>query len=289
MTHPAITIITPSYNQGPFLEQAILSVLNQKYPGLQYGVVDGGSTDESRKILERYRRQLDFVIIEPDRGQTQAINKGLRRARGEVVGWLCSDDMLAPGSLQTVGRYFAERPETTWLAGKCETVDSFGRSMTLLSPTPTQCLADALLRSRRKPFELPQPSVFWRRGLLDELGLLDESLHYCMDFDFWCRLLAAGHRPALVDEVLAMYRMHGESKTCSQSLGFLREHLVVERRYGRYLPWRQRLRFRRWLGYRRRQYEIARGRSTLLAQVAIHPWWLASQQVWSGLRRRAIA
>lgn len=284
MGGPVITIITPSYNQGQFLEQTILSVLNQKFAGLQYGVVDGASTDNSRVILERYRPYLDFVIVEPDHGQTQAINKGLRRARGDIVGWLCSDDLLAPGALDIVAQHFADHPHDTWLAGQCLTIDPFGRALHTLTPKPAESLDAALLRSRSRPFELPQPAVFWRRRLHDELGLLDESLHYCMDFEFWCRLLAAGHRPTLLARTLAMYRLHGQSKTCSQSLGFLREHLAVERSYGRKLPLAKRLRLRRWLGYRRRQYEIARGRRTLLTQLALHPWWLASQQVWMALR-----
>jgi len=279
MTLPSISIITPSYNQAAFLEATIRSVLDQGYPHLQYGVVDGGSTDGSIEIIERYRDRLDFAIIEADGGQSEAINKGLRRATGEVVGWLCSDDLLAPGSLQRIGQHFADHPEDHWVAGTCHAIDSEGLPIGRMDPSDDLTLAGALLRGPNRPFCLPQPSVFWRRELLDKVGLLDESLHYCMDYDLWCGLFAHGCRLRRIAPTLASYRMHGASKSCAEATGFLREHLIVEPRYARYLPWRQRLTLQRWIGYRQRQLTAMTATGRPWRQVLKRPWWLGSQQI----------
>lgn len=281
MSHlPRITIVMPSFNQACFLEQAIRSVLEQGYPHLQFGIVDGGSTDGSAQIIQRYRDRLDFAVIEPDRGQAQAINKGLRRAQGEVVGWLCSDDLLLPGALHTVGRWFADHPESDWAAGACHVIDADGRVLEVSQPSGRFTLAGVLLRSERQRFNLPQPSVFWRRSLHEQVGYLDESLHYCMDFEFWLRLIRSSRWPTLLDAALAAYRLHGTSKSCAQAAGFLREHVTVEGAYSRDLSWPQRLELRRRLGYMRRACAIHEAGGHLpWGAVVRRPWWLLSQQV----------
>ena len=286
---PRITIVTPSFNQASFLDSTIRSVLDQDYGNIQYGVVDGGSTDGSIDVIDRYRDRLDFAIVEPDRGQAEAINKGLRRADGDVVGWLCSDDTLRQGALQSIGGHFADHGDDAWLAGSCDMVEVDGRRLRPNRPTGDFTLAGALLRDEVRTFNLPQPGVFWRRSLHDRLGWLDESLHYCMDFEFWLRLLSAGYQPALLDVVLATYRLHGKSKTCTQRDGFLREHLVIERRYARHLAWLDRLRVWRRLGYTQRTLATRASRRRLWARVIQRPWWLGSQQVrqalWAEERR----
>ena len=126
---PRISVITPSYNQAAFLEATIRSVLDQQYPNLQYGVVDGRSTDGSADIIDRYRGDLDFAIIEPDRGQVDALNKGMRRADGDIVCFLNSDDTFLPGALQTIGAYFRDHPRCDWAMGHCIFIDADGQQI----------------------------------------------------------------------------------------------------------------------------------------------------------------
>lgn len=284
-----IIIITPSFNQAAFLEQTIRSVLDQGYANLQYGIVDGGSTDGSVAIIERYRDQLAFAIVEPDRGQVDAINKGFRRAAaqpGDVVGWLCADDTLLPGALDAVAAQFADC-DTHWIAGACRVTDAQGNTLETQRPFGDFSLSGILLRP--DGLLIPQPGVWWRKHLLDRVGLLDPSLHYALDFDLWCRFAAAGYRPRIIGRELATYRLHEQSKTCSQRDGFAREHLVIERRYAGHLPLPQRLRLLRRLGYQRRMLAVAtaRSRGELMRQVITRPWWLGSQQIRAALRQAA--
>ncbi len=281
---PSITIITPSFNQAAFLEQTIQSVLSQGYPALQYGIIDGGSTDGSIDIIERYRKQLDFAVIEKDNGQTEAINKGLKQAKGEIVGWLCSDDTLLPGALQTVGTHFMHQPKDDWLAGACAMIDIDGKQESVIRPGGVFTLEGILLRSDEHPFNLPQPGVFWRRSLHDQLGLLDESLHYCMDFEFWLRLVSAGYRPTLINDTLATYRLHDSSKSCAAPMGFIREHIEVEGEYAKSLPLMQRMQVARRLGYMHRASVLNAAGCNPWSEVARRPWWLLSQQVREALR-----
>lgn len=216
---PSITVITPSYNQGAFIEQTVESVLSQQYPRLQYIVIDGLSTDDTLDRLAAYQNQLT-LISERDKGQTDAINKGLRRASGEVVCWLNSDDYFLPGTLQTVGRFFAENPQAYWLTGDCRIVNEAGqpvqepvrqykRLLRALTPTFYMGVTNAIC----------QPATFWRRSVHDRLGYLDESLHYTMDYDWWLRLLSL-QPPAVSREVFTAFRIHQASKGGS---GFLRQ------------------------------------------------------------------
>jgi glycosyltransferase involved in cell wall biosynthesis len=287
MKWPRISLVTPSLNQGRFLERTIASVLEQDYPNLQYGVVDGGSTDGSIEIIERHRDRLDFVVIEPDHGQSDAINKGLRRADGHILGWLNSDDTLLPDALLSVGRHFHDRPQSDWLVGGCCRIDDKGDVLGLMLPEGRFTLAGALLR--REKFDIPQPATFWRRWLTDRVGLIDSTLDYCMDFDLWCRFLAVGVKPTVIGDVLATYRLHDESKSCSQPAGFLEALIQIEKRYARLLPLKQRVRLWRMIGYQRRACAIQSSEGRPWNHVWAKPWWLGSQQVRQALfsRRRA--
>ncbi len=281
---PRISLVIPSFNQATFLEATIQSVIAQDYPNLQLGIVDGGSTDGSQEIIHRYRQHFAFVISEPDNGQSQAINKGLRLADGEIMGWLCSDDLLRPGALASVAQNFSDATAADWLIGACRMVDAQGRSVETKHPSGGFTLAGMLLRPNG--LVIPQPSVFWRRSLTERVGLLDESLHYAMDFDLWCRFVAAGARPRLLDVELSDYRLHPTSKSCSQQTGFLRDHIIVESRLAGNLPWRQRLQLKRRLGYQRRMLalqQLPAGTRPWRA-VAARPWWLLSSQVRHALR-----
>ncbi|MBI1337173.1 MAG: glycosyltransferase [Phycisphaera sp.] len=282
-TFPRISLVTPSFNQKDFLEETLRSVLDQKYPNLQYGVVDGGSTDGSVEVLERYRDRLDYVVIEKDDGQSQAINKGLARCDGEVVGYLNSDDTLLPGALERVATVFREDPACNWLIGRCRVIDEHGQRIGAITPTGEFTLAGALVRQSR--FEVPQPATFWRRSLHSHLGYLDESLHHCMDFELWCRFLANGIEPHFEFEELATYRMHAHSKSCAEQSRFIEALIRIEGWYAPNLPWVQKMTLHRMMGYQRRALAVqsSAGKRELLAKVVSKPWWLASQQVRAAL------
>ncbi len=208
---PRLTVVTPSYNQGRFIEQTIESILGQGYPGLEYIVMDGGSTDETVDILKRYGDRLTWRS-EPDRGQSDALNKGLRLATGEVVAFLNSDDYYEPGALHAVGEFFAQHPESHWLTGKCRTVDENGReirrAVTLYKNAWLRLGGYGALQVLNY---VSQPATFWRRSMLERVGEFDESLNYAMDYDYWLR---AGREFELevLDRYLASFRVHSTSK-----------------------------------------------------------------------------
>ncbi|OGO37444.1 MAG: hypothetical protein A2W35_16300 [Chloroflexi bacterium RBG_16_57_11] len=218
---PLVSIITPSYNQGRFLEATIRSVLEQDYPHIEYIVMDGGSTDESVPIIHQYDNRLAYWESLPDRGQAHAINKGLTHARGEILGWLNSDDLLAPGSVRRAVETFQSQPGIDVVYGRLERIDELGRSI----PTP-------ILPKDRLEFGsahvigeciVNQPGAFWRRGIMDLVGLLDESLIYGLDFQYWIRMALAGARFKRVDSVVAYFRLSGGSKTVGQTAAHAEE------------------------------------------------------------------
>ncbi|MFD2938164.1 glycosyltransferase family 2 protein [Spirosoma flavum] len=209
---PKISVITPSYNQGQFIRQTVESVLSQEYPNLEYIVVDGLSTDNTLDVLASYSVDQLKLITEKDRGQTDAINKGIRLATGDILCWLNSDDIFLPGALQTVGQYFAQHPDSCWLTGDCQIINEVGKPI----QGPIQ-LYKRLLRSLVPAFYLGltnaicQPSTFWLRSAHQTLGMLDEQLHYTMDYDWWLRLNKL-HSPAILTQPLAAFRIHSQSK-----------------------------------------------------------------------------
>lgn len=276
-TLPTISIVTPSYNQAAFVRETLDSVLDQHYPALEYGVCDGQSTDGSIDIINAYRDRLAFAIIEPDHGQVDAINKGLARCTGEIVTFLNSDDTLLAGSLEAVGRFFAEHPDEDWLVGHCVQTQCDGAPIETLVAAPPRDLAHILIRD--EPIEMPQPAVFFRRRLLDELGVFRDHLHFAFDFEMWCRMLAAGYRPRAIDQPLATYRLHETSKTCTLAARFLSEHLAIEPGYAKLLERDQRYLFRRIHGYRLRQHVVLTATARPWREVLARPWWLGSQQI----------
>lgn len=235
---PRITVITPSYNQGCYIEETILSVLNQGYPNLQYIVVDGNSTDETRQVLERYRDRLDHLIIESDKGQTEAINKGLRLADGDLVAWLNSDDMYAPGALHTTALTWLEN-QADVIAGIC--VEHTARHLMLFNrPAARNSDFNAPQLARifkywLKGYYFYQPEVFFSKRILDQVGLLDESLYYSMDYDLWMRFAKAGAILNVVDWPFAFFRKHESQKT-SDLVDCVEEQARVRSRHHTLMP-----------------------------------------------------
>lgn len=207
-----ISIITPSYNQAAFLEQTILSVLNQNYEELEYIIVDGGSSDGSVDLIRKYEPQLAYWVSEKDRGQSDAINKGLRRATGDIVTWLNSDDLFMPGTLHTVASYFS-KSDATLIHGR--TILFGNGTHESVKGAESHDLKVRYLAGI--PF--PQPSSFFRSSALRDLGFLDESLHYGMDYDLFVRI-ALNRQLLAVEDVFSKYRLHGESKSVAQSRVF---------------------------------------------------------------------
>jgi glycosyltransferase involved in cell wall biosynthesis len=180
---PKITLVTPSYNQAAWIEQTLQSVLGQGYPNLEYGVVDGGSTDGTLDILEKYKDKLAFVISEPDAGMYDAIQKGFARTDGELMGWLNSDDVLMPNALFTLARLFTDISEAEWITGYQCVIDERGCGVAL---TPTRAWSAESFAIN--PKWIQQESTYWRRSLwLKAGGTLQTNLKLAGDFELWHR------------------------------------------------------------------------------------------------------
>ena len=225
---PKITIVTPSYNQGDFLEETLTSVLGQEYENLEYIVVDGGSTDNSLDILKKYSNRLTWWTSEPDSGQANALNKGFARATGDWLAWLNSDDIYLPGALHEVSRIIRENPQGHWIVGSVQVADQTMTSCSLWEPVcNTEDWLDFVCTKRRKGTALPQPGSFWSRSAWEVTGQLNESLHYAMDHEYWGRLARNGFRPICVKKPLAAFRLQKEAKTAQGKNRFLEEEVAI--------------------------------------------------------------
>lgn len=202
---PLVTIVTPSYNQAPFLEATIRSVLEQGYPRIEYIVNDGGSNDGSVEIIKRYADRLGSWVSEKDAGQSDAINKGWRRANGEIVAWLNSDDTYLPGAIRAATEFMTAHPEVGLVYSDCPLVDANDKRIGMLKAEPFAL--KTLLFSNY----IPQSTVFVRRAVVERIGLLNPDFHYGMDYDYWMRA-ARYFQLAMMPGELATYRWHGEGK-----------------------------------------------------------------------------
>lgn len=207
MTYPRISIVTPSYNQGDFLEKTIESVLSQGYPDLEYIVMDGGSTDESVAIIRKFEDHIKFWQSEPDKGQSDALRSGFARTSGNILAWLNSDDTLVPGILHVVGAYFASHPDDDLLYGNVNFIDAQGKLM--YTAYPYLDLGVLIYENRF----IPQQAMFWRREIYDRVGGVNPDLCFAMDFDLTLKFLLAGARVAKIPRVLANYRFHPAAKS----------------------------------------------------------------------------
>lgn len=211
-----ISIITPSFNQSAYIDNTIQSVLNQDYPNIEYIIIDGGSTDGSVDIIKQYQDKLAYWVSEPDNGQSDALNKGFKRATGDIVAWINSDDMYVAGAFAKAAKYFNDHPDVDMIYGNCDLVDEQGKILIY------QRAAEFDLKKLVRMCMIPQPSVFMRRKMLDELGYLDTSFRYVMDYDLWLRA-ERGYNIRHLDAILSCFRLHDSSKTVSQITRFLPE------------------------------------------------------------------
>lgn len=229
---PKISVVTPSLNQAEFLEETIRSVILQGYPRLEYIVIDGGSTDGSIAILERYAAYIDYWVSEPDEGQTQALNKGFARANGEWQMWLNSDDVLLPGALCRLATTISNNPNADWIVGSVVVTDENLQSKRRFEPVcNTDDWTDFLCNKRKTGTSIPQPGSCWSRKAWIKAGELDESLRYVMDFEYWVRLAMRGYRPFLLSEDLALFRLRPTSKSGGGMAKFIREERAVVAKY----------------------------------------------------------
>jgi len=220
---PRVSLVTPSFNQAAYLEAAILSVLNQGYPDLEYMVFDGGSQDGSTQILNRYRDRLAYWESVPDRGQAHAVNKGWERANGKYVWWLNADDLLVPGALLSAVEYLEAHPDADLIYGDVLRIDESGQVMDLYEYKDFD-----LVRLVASAGAIAQAGGLMRRTTIDRIGYLDEGLHFLMDTEYWIRLALSGGRIVHLGQPLALFRIHAHSKTQSGSL------LAVQERYDVY-------------------------------------------------------
>jgi glycosyltransferase involved in cell wall biosynthesis len=224
-----ISVVTPSFNQGRFVERTIRSVLQQDYSELEYVICDGGSADNTSDVLTRYADKIR-AIVEPDRGQADAVNKGIRATSGEVIGWLNSDDVYRPGALITVAAYFQRRPNVDLLYGDATLIDDSDR---VIGRYYTQPWCRSLLP--RRPF-LCQPAVFFRRRVVERFGLLDQELQFNIDYEYWLRLARGGARFAYVPWTLASSRIYSHTKTATGGPRIHEELNVMLKRYVTRIP-----------------------------------------------------
>ena len=206
---PRISIITPSFNQGKFIRRTIESVLSQDVEGLEYLVIDGGSTDETFGILQEYGSRF-YWVSEKDEGHTDAINKGILKSAAPVIGWLNSDDVYYPHALKTVLSVFDSCPDVDVLYGDAQHIDGNSK---VLEPYPTE---EWNMERLKETCYICQPAAFIRRSVVERFGLLDATRRFCMDYDYWIRLGKEGAKFMHLEKLLAGSRLHPEASTVAR-------------------------------------------------------------------------
>lgn len=268
---PAVrfSLVVPSFNQARFIERSLVSVINQEYEGVELIVMDGGSRDGTREILERYSQRIAVWRSEPDAGQSDALNKGFRCATGQVFGWLNSDDLYLPGALHHVAQIFGARPDVELVYGDWLTIDENDcviERFPALAPSRTRLVTEGFFCNAQ--------AMFWRRSLQERIGEFDTHLHYTMDYDIMLRMISAAGARAFfrTGRPLGCFRLHGAQKTGSAADRSAEEHRRLNERCG--LAWKHTARGRAVrLAYRltrAAEYLVRRGPRYVLLKLKRH-------------------
>jgi len=224
---PKITIVTPCYNHDAYLEETIRSVLLQNYPNLEYIVIDGGSKDASIEIIKKYTKWIDYWVSEKDSGQSEAINKGFKRAKGEILAWLNSDDLYEPGALHRIGCLY-QKHKGKVIAGQIIDFDHTTKEETLTRQYNISF--EKIVKFWEGNHWWHQPGMFFPAGAVRQVGYLDENLHFGMDYDLLCRL-TRNCETLCIEDTLARFRMHNASKTVSNRHLSMYESSVISKKY----------------------------------------------------------
>jgi len=230
LSWPKISIITPSYNQGEFLERSILSVLNQNYPNLEFIIIDGGSNDGSVEIIKKYAKYLAYWVSEKDKGQSDALNKGFVRTKGEIVGWQNSDDIYLPGAFLKVAQFFKQNPKIDIIYGNRFDIDENDNII-----GESRFTKFSRIVYQYNGISLGTQSTFWRKELFSKIGYFDSNLQFAMDYEFFLRAAFKGTKFKYTPYYFGAMRRHKESKTEKflYTPPHLEEKRKVDETYGR--------------------------------------------------------
>ncbi|NLW75394.1 MAG: glycosyltransferase [Methanomicrobiales archaeon] len=224
-TLPLVSIITPSFNKGPFIEETILSIRNQTYQNIEHIVIDGGSTDETISILQKYDNNLNW-ISEPDNGQSDAINKGWRQAKGDIIAYLNADDTYLPDAIETVVHFFLTHPDSVMVYGDGIVSDEFGKNQ-----SPVNCGEFNLKSLVFCQNNIFQPSVFLQKSVFDTVGEIDTTLHLAMDLDYWLRI-AVVYNIDYINKPLSIAKIYQDAKSSAYMHRYVIEYdYILEKLY----------------------------------------------------------
>ena len=224
MTFPKISIVTPSFNQGNFIEQTILSIINQNYPNLEYIIIDGGSTDNTVEIIRKYADLITYWVSEPDNGQSHAINKGLERCTGELFNWINSDDYLEDGALLEIGKKYLET-KAHIICGYTSIFNDFNKNELQKHRTQIFLNVEETIVQQK----INQPAMFYKVEVVKALGGVNTNLNFVMDLELWFRYLSAygQNEIVLIENLIAHFRIHEKSKTDNYQLKFRDEEKAL--------------------------------------------------------------
>lgn len=222
---PKISIVTPSLNQGELIEETIRSILLQNYPNFEYIIIDGGSSDNTLAVIRKYQPWITHWISEADNGQSEAINKGLKISTGSIFNWINADDLLAPGALEAVGRAFMNTG--------CSALCGYTKIFNHATRQEERSVRMWIGQNAEETFIYPDfyyQGIFFLKDIISNLGGVNPTLHYMMDFELWRKFIANSgiNRVALIDDVLGMYRDHEQSKTSTKTNYFVQEILMID-------------------------------------------------------------